>query len=53
MDQTYLVALSFLVSLGSVLVFALVGKSRAEQRFEDEDTPKSSRAADRKHRRRK
>jgi hypothetical protein len=46
MDIGYLVALLFLVTMGAVIIFALVSKSRTEQRLEDGNAPKSSLAPD-------
>ncbi|WP_299374062.1 hypothetical protein [uncultured Tateyamaria sp.] len=41
-----LLAVLFLVTAGAVIVFALVSKSKVEDRIEDPDAPKSTLAKD-------
>lgn len=48
MDFTYLIVILALLTMLAVLVFALVSKAKVENRIEDDDTPKSTLAADKK-----
>ena len=46
MTASYLVPILALVTLGAVLIFALVSKERVERRRQDPNAPKSTLAAD-------
>ncbi|WP_298843752.1 hypothetical protein [uncultured Roseobacter sp.] len=46
MDFTYLIVILALVTMLAVIVFALVSKAKVENRLADEDSPKSTLAAD-------
>lgn len=46
MTAAYLVPILFLVTLGAVLIFALVSKERVERRKQDANAGKSTLAAD-------
>ena len=46
MDMSYLVVILLLTTLGAVIIFALVSKSRVEKRRHDDTAPKSTLAKD-------
>ncbi|MEM9579017.1 MAG: hypothetical protein AAF999_18685 [Pseudomonadota bacterium] len=46
MESSTLIAFLSIVTLGAVVVFALISKRRTEQRLKDESVPKSALAVD-------
>lgn len=46
MDVMVLIPALFLITAGGVIVFSLVSKAKTEQKLQDEDSKKSTLAAD-------